>query len=105
MNPSGFPVHARSFVAAGRVRYRQIFKDGTAFFSRSTPNLAKVIHAMDHIDNTFTEQIRDEKFDSAIRSALTVGKTVLNHYYKLSDLSATYRIALSESSPLHVMFN
>ncbi|RPD52124.1 hypothetical protein L226DRAFT_427059, partial [Lentinus tigrinus ALCF2SS1-7] len=72
----------------------KIFKHATLFFSSGTPNLAKVIHAMDHIDTVLTNQIRDEKIDSALRSALTLGKNVLNHYYKLSDLSATYRIAL-----------
>ncbi|KAI0716613.1 hypothetical protein C8Q76DRAFT_577934, partial [Earliella scabrosa] len=73
----------------------KIFKDGTQFFSRSAPNLAKVIHAMDIIDTTLTEQVRDEDLDPAIRTALGFGKKVLNRYYKLSDLSATYRFALT----------
>ncbi|TFK80197.1 hypothetical protein K466DRAFT_458543, partial [Polyporus arcularius HHB13444] len=72
----------------------KIFKDATLYFSRGTPNLPKVIHAIDHIDNTLTDQIRDDAYDSALRSALTMGKKVLNAYYSLSDLSATYRIAL-----------
>ncbi|RPD52242.1 hypothetical protein L226DRAFT_466820 [Lentinus tigrinus ALCF2SS1-7] len=72
----------------------KIFKHATLFFSTKTPNLAKVIHAMDHIDTVLTNQIRDKNLNSALWSALTLGKNVLNHYYKLSDLSATYRIAL-----------
>ncbi len=53
---------------------------------------------MDIIDTTLTNQIRDEEnFDSAIRTSLARAKKVLNHYYKLSDMSATYRIALSKS--------
>lgn len=90
------PPHACSHHNAATTLRIQIFKEATLFFSSKTPNLVKVIHAMDHIDNTFTEQIRDEKLDSAIRSALTVGKKIHNHYYKLSDLSATYQIALSK---------
>ncbi|KAI0754552.1 hypothetical protein C8Q80DRAFT_1056960, partial [Daedaleopsis nitida] len=73
---------------------RDIFKDATLFFSRKTPNVAKVLHAMDHIDTVLTNQTRDEKYDSAIRAALHLGKKVLNRYYDLSDLSAVYQLAL-----------
>ncbi|TFK80653.1 hypothetical protein K466DRAFT_503536 [Polyporus arcularius HHB13444] len=73
----------------------KIFKDGTTYFSRGSPNLARVIPAMDLIDMTLTNQIRDEtRYDHAIRTSLARGKKLLNRYYKLSDMSATYRIAL-----------
>ena len=51
---------------------------------------------MDYIDTTLTNQVRDESLDEAIRQAIGLAKKSLNRYYKLSDLSATYRIAMSE---------
>src|SRR5271168_3372535 len=68
----------------------QIFKDATLFFSRSTPNLAKVIPAMDHIDKHLTTACIDAKYDPAIQAALAVGKQLLNKYYPLTDSSELY---------------
>lgn len=52
---------------------------------------------MDHIDTVLTNKIRDDKkYHKSIRTSLTFGKKTLNRYYKLSDMSATYRITLSE---------
>lgn len=52
---------------------------------------------MDLIDTTLTNQIRDEsKYDHAVRTSLARGKKLLNRYYKISDMSATYRLALSK---------
>lgn len=38
----------------------QVFKDATIFFSRSSPNLATVIPAMDYIDEVLTTQSLNE---------------------------------------------
>ncbi|KAH9848487.1 hypothetical protein C2E23DRAFT_715766, partial [Lenzites betulinus] len=74
---------------------RDVLKDATLFFSRDTPNLAMVIPAMDHIDNTLTEQTRaGSPLQPSISAALRLAKKTLNRYYKLSDMSATYRIAM-----------
>lgn len=74
----------------------QIFKDATLFFSRDMPTLAMVIPAMDHIDETLTNQTRaSSPLQPPIAAALRLAKKTLNCYYKLSDLSATYRIAMS----------
>ncbi|EIW58949.1 uncharacterized protein TRAVEDRAFT_123695, partial [Trametes versicolor FP-101664 SS1] len=74
---------------------RDVLKDATLFFSRDTPNLAMVIPAMDHIDTMLTNHCRDDgTLDPAIRSALRLSKKTLNRYYKISDMSTTYRIAM-----------
>lgn len=57
-----------------------------------------VIPAMDHIDNTLTNYTRPGQtaLSDSISSALRLAKKTLNRYYKISDLSATYRIAMGE---------
>ncbi|KAI1789154.1 hypothetical protein LXA43DRAFT_893271, partial [Ganoderma leucocontextum] len=72
----------------------QVFKDATEFFFRNTPNLAMMIPAMDYINTTLMNQARDDTLDEAIRTAVGLAKKTLNRYYKLSDLSATYHIAM-----------
>lgn len=73
----------------------QIFKDATLYFSCSTPTLATVIPAMDHIDETLTSQSLDSDYEPAIRTALGLAKKVLNRYYSATDHSEVYRIAMS----------
>lgn len=65
------------------------------FFSRSTPNLAKVIPAMDHIDEHLTASALNSKYHPAIQAALAVGKKLLDKYYTMTDQSEVYRIAMS----------
>lgn len=65
---------------------------------RSTPNLATVIPAMDHIDETLTTQSQDSDFEPSIRAALAIAKKTLNKYYDKTDHSEVYRIAMSKSS-------
>ncbi len=61
-----------------------------------------VIPAMDHIDTALTNHIRDDGvLDPAIRAALRMSKKTLNRYYKISDMSATYRIAMGTPHPIH----
>ncbi|KAJ8591968.1 hypothetical protein M405DRAFT_891619, partial [Rhizopogon salebrosus TDB-379] len=74
---------------------RDVLKHATQYFSRSTPNLAMVIPAMDHIDTTFTNGILNTHvLDPAIRAALKLAKRTLNRYYSLTDASETYRVAM-----------
>ena len=75
----------------------QIFKDATLFFSRETPNVAKVIPAMDHIDNHLATAVKNGSYKPAIQAALTIGKKLLNKYYAATDHSELYRIAMSPS--------
>jgi hypothetical protein len=72
----------------------QIFKDATLFFSRSMPCLATVIPAMDHIDETLTNNSLDLKFEPSIHAALGITKKTLNKYYNATDQSDVYRIAM-----------
>ncbi|KAG1765575.1 hypothetical protein EDD22DRAFT_766221, partial [Suillus occidentalis] len=73
----------------------KILKDATSYFSCSTPNLAMVIPAMDHIDQVFTNCIlKKELLEPAIRAALGLAKRTLNRYYSLTDKSEVYRIAM-----------
>jgi hypothetical protein len=72
----------------------QVFKDATLFFSRSTPNLATVIPAMDLIDQRLTTDSINPKLSAPIRAALGLAKKTLNRYYTMTDLSEVYRIAM-----------
>jgi hypothetical protein len=74
----------------------QVFKDATLFFSRSTPSLATVIPAMDHIDETLTTSSLNTIYSPSIRAALSIGKKTLNRYYNATDQSEVYRITMSE---------
>jgi hypothetical protein len=72
----------------------QIFKDATLFFSRSTPTLATVIPAMDHIDETLTSQSLNPAYAPSIHAALGLAKKVINTYYSATDFSDVYRVAM-----------
>ena len=74
----------------------QVFKDATLFFSRSTPNLATVIPAMDHIDELLSTNSLNAKYEPSIRAALGIAKKTLNRYYDKTDSSEVYRIAMGE---------
>lgn len=75
----------------------QVFQDATLIFSKSTPNLAYVIPAMDRIDSHLaTVSVNEDKYAGAIRGTCKLAKKHLNVYYSLTDLSSTYRIAMGE---------
>jgi hypothetical protein len=78
--------------------YFQVFKDATLFFSRSTPNLAMVIPAMDHIDEQLSNHALMQRFEPAIHAALGLAKKTLNRYYNLTDDAEVYRIAMGKFS-------
>ncbi|PPQ81717.1 hypothetical protein CVT26_007779 [Gymnopilus dilepis] len=93
---------------AGELRdVLKIFKDATLFFSRSTPNLATVIPAMDHIDKVLaTCSDSPYQFSPAIRAALAIGKKAMNKYYNKTDHSEVYRIAMGRpSSPFFFLIS
>jgi hypothetical protein len=72
----------------------KVFKDATLFFSRSPPNLAMVIPAMDHIDECLTNDSLNENYEVSIRVATGLSKKVLNRYYSKTDQSELYRITM-----------
>ena len=51
---------------------------------------------MDYIDNSLTNNARDDRVDPAIQKAIGLAKRTLNRYYKATDMSSTYRIAMRE---------
>lgn len=73
----------------------QIFNDATEFFLRAHPNLAAVIPAMDHIEETLNAYALDDTKPHAIRVAVALAKKTLNRYYESTDSSEVYRIAMS----------
>ena len=75
----------------------KVLKDATEFFSQATPNLATVIPAMDHIDQVLATDAAMSTMNLAVRAALCVGKSTLNHYYECTDLSKVYQIAMGKS--------
>ncbi|KIM60354.1 hypothetical protein SCLCIDRAFT_124411, partial [Scleroderma citrinum Foug A] len=76
---------------------REVLKDAMLFFSRSTPNLAMVILAMDYIDEVFTTgMLQKDTLDPAIRATVGLAKKTLNKYYECTDASKLYRIAIGE---------
>jgi len=83
----------------------QIFKDATLFFSRSTPNLAKVVPAMDHIDWHLATTAHDDNYKPCIQAAVAMGKKLLNKYYSYTDHLELYRIAMSKFLCTRLLFN
>ncbi|KAG1890421.1 uncharacterized protein F5891DRAFT_964987 [Suillus fuscotomentosus] len=72
----------------------KILKDTTLFFSRSTPNLATVIPAMDLINERLTMYSRSKKYLPSICAAVRLAKLTLNRYYQMTDKSDVYCIAM-----------
>lgn len=50
---------------------------------------------MDLIDTEFSEYESDETRPLSVRAAVRLAKGTLNRYYQSTDLSETYRIAMS----------
>ncbi|KAG1817557.1 uncharacterized protein BJ212DRAFT_1241613, partial [Suillus subaureus] len=69
-------------------------EDATTFFSCSTPNLATVIPTIDHIDEMLLAHESSSSLNSAVQSALTLGKKTLDCYYSLTDKSDVYHVAM-----------
>ena len=57
---------------------------------------------MDHINEVLATNAIDNTYPISIRTALSISKKTLNHYYSKTDLSDTYRIAMGKSFHLLV---
>ncbi|KAI0738731.1 hypothetical protein BC629DRAFT_1300177, partial [Irpex lacteus] len=68
--------------------------DVMLFFSQGTPNLAKVIPAMDTIDEKLTTGIVNSLLDPSICIALSLGKKTLERYYSKTNETEAYRICI-----------
>jgi hypothetical protein len=78
----------------------QLLNDATHFFSRLTPNLAKVIPVMDIISDHFTSMANDNSLLPTIRTAIGTAKHTLNWYYSQTDNPEGYRITMNKRPPI-----
>ena len=84
---------------------QQTLKEATLFFSCSTPNLATMIPAMDHIDNVLASFTWDMEYNEAIREGISLARNTLNWYYSLTDSSEVYWISMSKYiEPFEVIY-
>ncbi|KAG6894808.1 hypothetical protein C0992_004560 [Termitomyces sp. T32_za158] len=72
----------------------KVLKHATLFFSRSTPNLASVIPAIDLIDKKLTATSLDPANLFALHASIGIAKKTLNCYYTKTHDSEVYRIAM-----------
>ena len=72
----------------------QIFNDVTEYFSCSTPSLPMVIPAIHIVDDFLDEHLHSINHRFCICRASTLANSVLNTYYKKTDQSNVYRIAM-----------
>ncbi|KAK2461380.1 hypothetical protein APHAL10511_006604 [Amanita phalloides] len=72
----------------------QILKEATIYFSCSTPSLATMIPAMDHINEVFLDYSINDRYHLAIHIAIGLAKKTLNRYYELTDSSKVYCITM-----------
>ncbi|KAF8158521.1 hypothetical protein B0H34DRAFT_846773, partial [Crassisporium funariophilum] len=72
----------------------KIFKQATFFFSGSTPNLSKIIPAMDYIDKHLASGSWNEKYLPSIQVSMLIRKRLLNKNYNATDHSKVYQIAM-----------
>lgn len=73
---------------------QQIFKDATLFFLHSTPNIATVIPAMDHLDEHLTNAALNPKYSMLIKATIAIEKKTLNWYYNKTDHSDVFCISM-----------
>ena len=52
---------------------------------------------MDHVDKVLSTVSTSDKYSAPIQVACGIAKKALNRYYSYTDMSATYRIAMSKS--------
>ena len=52
---------------------------------------------MDHLDQHLATSAVNLSLPASIRAAATLGKQTLNKYYRMTDLSEVYRIAMSNA--------
>ena len=72
---------------------RQQYKKATIFFSKDSASIAAVIPAMDKLDNKMNKQTK-QPLHPAVVSAMKLAKNKMDRYWKITDLSNVYRIAM-----------
>ncbi|KAG2079077.1 hypothetical protein BDR04DRAFT_968563, partial [Suillus decipiens] len=69
------------------------YKKATLFFSQDSASIAAVIPAMDKLDSKLNQQTKDS-YHPAVISAMQLAKNKMDCYWKITDLSNVYRIAM-----------
>jgi hypothetical protein len=82
----------------------KIFKEATLFFSSETPSLPAVIPVMDKIDKYLSDCENNTELSPALQKACGLGKSLLNKYYSLTDMSNLYRIAIGTWNLIYFVF-
>ena len=72
----------------------QILKDATLYFTWSTPRIAMVIPAMDHLDSYLATSTINPEYSAPMQAALAMAKQTLNCYYNRTDHSEVYHITM-----------
>ena len=83
----------------------QVLKQATLYFSRSTPNLAMVIPAMDHIDHELASSSWNRAYLPSIHAATSLVKKTCNQYYSYTDKSEMYHITMGEQNFILLSIN
>ncbi|KAG2359092.1 hypothetical protein BDR07DRAFT_1215337, partial [Suillus spraguei] len=69
------------------------YKKATLFFSQDSATIAAVTPAMDKLDSKLNKQTK-EAYHPAVVSAMQLAKNKMDCYWKITDLSNVYRIAM-----------
>ena len=69
------------------------YKKATLFFSKDTASITAIIPAMDKLDNHLNPHSK-KPYYPAIQAAMKLVRKKINHYYSMTDISLTYRIAM-----------
>ena len=77
----------------GRLQY----KKATVFFSQDLASITAVIPAMDKLDNKMNKQTKQPLHPTVI-FAMKLAKNKMDRYWKITDLSDVYRIAMGTLS-------
>ena len=72
---------------------RQQYKKATVFFLQDSASIAAVIPAMDKLENKMNKQSKQPLHPTVI-SAMKLAKNKMDRYWKITDLSNVYRIAM-----------
>ncbi|KAG1734950.1 uncharacterized protein EDB91DRAFT_1056617 [Suillus paluster] len=70
-----------------------VLSKATLFFSQDSATITAVILAMDKLNNKLNQQMK-EPYHSAVISAMQLAKNKMDRYWKITDLSNVYRIAM-----------
>lgn len=78
--------------------YNQRYKQATLYFSRNSATVAGIIPAMDKLDKHLRNTTQDDELHPAIQVAMKLARNKMDRYWKKTDDSNIYRIAMGNLS-------